>query len=78
MLVAVVIDPAKGPAEDNLEAQGITGKPCRHLKGDKPGNYSCAVHDYSWYKETPCHEHTQVEHTNSPCRTGLFTLRRKP
>lgn len=35
LLVAVVIDPEIGPTEDNLEVHsGISGKPCRHLKGD--------------------------------------------
>jgi len=76
LLAVVVIDPDLGIVESNLETVGITGEPCRHLRGNEPGDYSCAVHEYPWYKETPCYRFTQIEKSNSYCRTGLFTLGR--
>jgi hypothetical protein len=73
-LVAIVDDPKKGLQEDNIKAKE-DGR-CQHLEGDKPGEYSCSVHDESWYEETPCFAHTQIEFSNSPCRFGKHILER--
>lgn len=54
------------------------GKPCKHLMGDEPGKYSCAVHNEPWYNQTPCFAYNQVERTHkSVCRMGEYVMSRK-
>ena len=72
--VAVVKDPDLGIRDDNIVMHEGDGTPCMHLKGDKPGEYSCAIHDRAWYKETPCYAHTQFERKDSDCRIGKYNL----
>ena len=73
-MVVIVDDPEKGISEDNLKARKGDDS-CQHLKGDKPGEYSCAIHDYPWYKKTPCYTHGQIEHDeNDECRLGRWIL----
>jgi len=67
-----VDNPDLGPVEGNLILK--PDGPCKHLVGDKPGEYSCALHDKKWYKETPCFQHGQIERQNSPCRMGKHLL----
>jgi len=74
-VVVIVDDPEKGLQEANLIIHGMECKPCKHLLGNKPGEYSCAVHDKPWYPETPCFAFTQVEHGNTECRIGRYTLK---
>ena len=74
--VIIIDDPEKGVTEDNL-IHKKSGDRCQHLRGDKPGEYSCAVHHYPWYKETPCFEFTQVEREDSNCRMGEYVLSNK-
>lgn len=74
-LVPIVDDPDKGIAEDNIIGHIGDGTPCKHLKGDTPGEYSCAIHDKDFYCETPCFEHTQIERENSNCRMGEHILK---
>ena len=76
-MVIIVDDPKKGISQDNLIAHNGDGKPCQHLQGDKPGEFSCALHDYPWYKETPCFSHGQIEQENSNCRLGEYVLEHK-
>ena len=74
-IVGIVDDLEKGPVSENLTVNKGDGTPCKHLTGDKPGNYSCLAHNYSWYKETPCFSHGQQEFSkNTPCRMGEFIL----
>ena len=43
---------------------------CPHLRwdGDK---VVCAIHDYKWYKDTPCAQYGQAEPSpDTPCRIG--------
>ena len=73
-MVVIVDDPALGISDDNLVCHEGDG-PCKHLRGDKPGEYSCVLHDYSWYKETPCYAHGQLEKSGDDvCRMGEFVL----
>ena len=65
----------QGIDDGNLFTQWGDGTPCKHLKGDKPGEYECALHEYDFYKETPCHEFTQVEIEDSNCRLGEYVLK---
>ena len=77
LFVVIPKDPSKGLREDNLIVHMGDG-PCIHLKGDKPGKYSCAIHDKKWYKRTPCFQHGQIEKdVNQLCRTGNFILNKK-
>ena len=75
-LVVIVDDPNKGIVEGNLKEKK-SGERCQHLRGDKPGEYSCAVHNRPWYKKTPCFEFTQIEASkNTPCRMGEYLLKK--
>lgn len=75
LAVIIVDDPKKGPREDNLvEHMSCDGTPCKHLRGEGPGKYSCALHDYSWYEETPCARHEQIGRKEAPCRMGEYLL----
>lgn len=71
--VIIVDDPQFGITENNLihKKSGIT---CKHLKGDVPGQYSCAIHNKKWYRKTPCYRHGQIESENTNCRMGEFVL----
>jgi hypothetical protein len=75
-MVVIVDDPKLGIVEDNLKAVGFNGpERCQHLVGDKPGEYSCAVHDEPWYCETPCASHGQIERSpTDECRMGRYIL----
>ena len=81
-MVIIVDDPELGPVEGNLRP--LNFKPfeekerCPHLRGDKPGEYSCAVHDKPWYPETPCFSHGQIEQSpDDPCRMGEHILKQE-
>lgn len=69
--VIIVTNPALGIIEDNLEHKP-TGVKCRHLVGNASGEYTCAIHDFPWYQETPCYAFTQIEQGNTECRLGVF------
>ena len=72
-MVVIVDDPEKGLVEDNLVGYKGDSR-CQHLQGDEPGGHSCAVHDYPWYKETPCFQHDQIGQPGAECRLGRFLL----
>lgn len=72
--VIIVDDPDKGIREDNLIPY-MGDSRCKHLVGDKPGEYSCTIHDKPWYKETPCFDFGQIESDPGfPCRIGVKVL----
>ena len=73
--VAIVVDPELGIREDNIRMK-LTGERCMHLRGDKPGEHSCAVHHYPWYEETPCYRHSQIEQRDTPCRLGSYIVKK--
>jgi hypothetical protein len=71
--VIIVVDPALGPVEDNLAGKN-SGQRCRHLLGEEPP-YTCAVHHYKWFPESPCGRHKQMErHADELCRAGNYHL----
>jgi len=74
-MVVIVDDPDKGIKEGNLICLQGDGTSCKHLLGNKPGEYSCALHNKKWYKKTPCFSHGQIEQRNSPCRMGEYILK---
>ena len=75
--VIILVDPDKPIDEDNM--MHIDGaKRCPHLRGDVPGDYSCAIHEHPKYEETPCHSHGQIESSpDNECRLGRYILERK-
>jgi len=76
--VFIVDDPTKGIKEGNLIEQDGRSSRCKHLIGDKPGEYSCAVHNEKWYKKTPCFSHGQIEQSkDTPCRMGEYILKKQ-
>lgn len=73
--VVIIDDPSKGIIADNVIFHRGDG-PCKHLTGDKPGEYKCAVHHYHWYRKTPCFSYGQVEQSvDTPCRMGEYILK---
>lgn len=73
----IIDDPEKGISEDNIIAHEGNG-PCKHLDGNKPGEYSCKIHNKPWYKETPCYSHGQIEKSpTDECRMGIYILKNK-
>lgn len=73
--VPIVDDPALGITESNIISHMGDGTPCKHLKGDKPGEYECAIHSFPWYDQTPCYNHGQVEDSeDSECRVGRYMI----
>jgi hypothetical protein len=71
--VAIVNDPSKGITDKNIIIQTGDNR-CKHLVGTEVGKYSCAIHDYTWYKETPCYQFDQVGKIDAPCRIGVYQL----
>lgn len=72
--VMIVDDPKKGIREDNIIHHEGKG-PCKHLRGSKPGKYSCSIHKFSWYKKTPCFQYGQIEQKKTDvCRMGKYIL----
>ncbi len=65
--VIIVSDPELGVVESNYKVHNGDG-PCKHLSGDKPGGYSCSVHDEGWYPRTPCARYNQGG--EGDCRMG--------
>lgn len=76
-MVIIVDDPDKGISEGNLIAHMGEDTPCKHLGGDKPGEYFCKIHDKKWYDQTPCFSHGQIERGNTECRMGKYILGEK-
>ena len=72
-------DPDKGPVEGNLKAIGQHGmERCQHLMGNKPGEFSCAIHNKKWYKDTPCFQHGQIERSKDDvCRMGEYIIKQE-
>lgn len=74
-VVIIVDDPDIGPEEGNLKENA--GIRCQHLTGDVAGEYVCAIHDRSWYEETPCWQFGQIERsTDTKCRMGVHVLKK--
>ena len=66
---------------NNLTEEAFMGKkdfqPCPHLTWEH-GLSRCAIHDYDWYKLTPCYEFTQTEDSNCICRLGEWVGKYRP
>ena len=58
---------------DDMVMHKPRGQQCHHLSFTDEGKASCAIHEYPWYKHTPCYAHTQVERSpDTKCRMGLY------
>jgi hypothetical protein len=76
-MVVIVDDPDRGIEPDNLKPVGFKGpERCQHLRGDQPGEYSCAVHDREWYPETPCAQY-QSHWPERQCPMGRYLTKEK-
>jgi hypothetical protein len=72
--VVILDNPALPLTETNVRFKP-GGERCPHLRGDAPGDYSCAVHDHPQYQETPCFDFGQIEKSpEDPCRMGMYVL----
>lgn len=72
-LFSVVVDnPEKGISEGNLITNN--GTRCKHLVGNEPGKYSCAIHHYDWFHLTPCADYNS-HGGNRECLVGKFTIK---
>jgi hypothetical protein len=79
-LVTIVIDPdLPNPfVRDNLRAFDQNNERCPHLRGENPGEYSCAIYDRPWFKDTPCGQFTQFERDDlEECRIGKGVMKGK-
>ncbi len=74
--VIIVDNPELEISEKNITHKP-SGERCKHLEGDKPGEYSCKLHNKPWYVETPCYAYGQIEQTNSNCRIGEYILTKR-
>lgn len=73
--VIIIDDPEKGICENNIVEHRGQGVKCKHLRGDKPGEYWCAIHDYPWYSQTPCFRYSQIERSpDDVCRMGEYIM----
>ncbi len=76
--VIIVDNPELGITQENLKCHNGQGQHCQHLEGSKVGEYSCAVHNYKWYKKTPCFSHGQIETSkDTECRMGRHILNKQ-
>ena len=78
----VIVNPkyaSEGIVFEELPEYGLIIKPgnspCPHLywEGDES---RCMVHNYTWYKRTPCYDFSQIE--SSPkdfCRLGEYSIK---
>ena len=72
--VMIVDDPNLGITKENTIYKPA-GIKCKHLDGDKAGEYSCLVYNREWYNRTPCFDYGQVEgKITDECRIGRYTL----
>jgi len=53
-LVSIIVDPEIGYADGNIKSINTLEEKCPHLEGDKPGKYSCKVHHFDWFEDSPC------------------------
>jgi hypothetical protein len=75
LLVVIIKDPEGKFAPSNMTTVGGNGpERCPHLRGDKPGEYACAVHGKRWFRRTGCHEY-QSHWPDQNCRMGEFLLK---
>lgn len=73
LMAMIVDDPALGIIDGNIIVHEGNG-PCKHLLGDRPGEYKCAIHDMPWYQETPCSSHNSELFNDRLCMLGCHII----
>jgi len=80
-LGVVIIKPDMIKQTINLESEETfmfkeSGKICPNLYIDEDELLcECLIHHYTWYDETPCHSHGQIEESPEDlCRMGEYLL----
>ena len=77
MYGAVVMkDPSLGIVKGNAVFKPA-GEKCLHLRGKTKGEYSCAIHDEGFYKQTPCFCFGQTEPGDTNCKMGERVMGKK-
>lgn len=81
MYDVIIINPDKIKVGLNFEDESIymhkpTGFKCPHLSFID-GKAHCRIHHFSWFKDTPCAQFTQVESRETNCRVGEHMLNEK-
>jgi len=72
--VTILENPMLGINKDNLIHKGYLER-CQHLEGAEPGEFSCAIHNYAIYRDTPCYQHSQIEKDETDeCRMGRYQI----
>lgn len=55
-----------------------SGNPCTYLYWED-GKSRCKIHNYEWYKLTPCYDFTQIEESaDCLCRLGEYIDKNQP
>jgi hypothetical protein len=65
----IVVIPELGPRKDNIRSINMLEERCPHLEGDRPGEYSCRIHEYEWFKDTPC-----GQYNSDGCTLGEYII----
>jgi hypothetical protein len=65
----VMQDPALGIVKGNAVFKP-SGEKCFHLTENANGEYSCAIHDETFYQQTPCFDFGQAEPVDAVCKMG--------
>jgi len=55
--------------DDLIALDGSTK--CPHFEYNN-GKSFCKIHDYPWFKDTPCGKYAQIGDDNAFCRTGEY------
>lgn len=61
----------------NVRAINALNERCPHLEGDKPGEYSCRIHEHPNYELTSCKQFDQIGRADEPCRLGQGIMKDK-
>ena len=77
MAVKIIKNPAILTLENNT-VEHLSGRPCPHLSGPKPGHYSCAVWDHPMFKNILCATYPKQENQDDECVIGKAFLGGEP
>lgn len=74
-MVPIIDDPEKGFIQNNIIVHDGDGSACKHLTGNKAGEYKCKIHEYDFYRKTPCFDYGQIESSpDTECRMGRYII----
>ena len=62
--------------EDHMLIHKPFGEKCPHLEINKQKLAVCRIHEFEWYKQTPCFAYTQIERSpDNLCRMGEYVMK---